>query len=94
MELATAIVIAEQLVNAAEKLSDYWDETGLDMHIAVKPRTIAVSTKHWSRVHYLSTNGMTPKEVWEELKKLATEIKRKLVLSTKGPYVYVPKLNI
>ena len=46
----------ENVIEQGEKLKGYWDETGLDMHIAVKKDgRIAVSTKHWSRVHYIRT---------------------------------------
>ena len=84
----------ESIIEQAEKLKGYWDETGLDMHIAVKMNgVIAVSTKHWSRVHYLRTK-CTFNVIWEKLNDImSTSIGRTLIKSKKGNYVYINKLN-
>jgi hypothetical protein len=99
------LALAELIVEGAEQLSHYWDAKGLDMHIAVKQPTnendtnksksvIAVSTKHWSRVHYINPqSSFTPENAWDALAALAQKIGRTLVISQKGPYVYIPKLS-
>lgn len=88
------VVALSQLKEGAEQLKGYWDETGLDMHIAVKEnKMIAVSTKHWVRTHYIKTNK-TPSELWKDLFRVCDMIGRKLIKSEKGPYVYINKLNI
>ncbi len=78
----------------AEKLKGYWDETGLDMHIAVTTdNKVIVSTKHWVRKHYIQTQ-MDPNILWERLGEVCNRIGRKLIRSEKGPYVYIDNLNI
>lgn len=92
-EVAAFIAVAEKVVEGVEQLSLYWDAKGLDMHMAVKTTgTIVVSTKHWTRVHYLET-GLDADKAWDALIQLAKKISRTLVVSKKGPYVYVPKLS-
>lgn len=96
-DLNTYLTVAEEVVEAVEQLSLYWDAKGLDMHIAVKENegrgaVIVVSTKHWTRVHYLET-GLESAKAWEALLALAKKISRTLVASAKGPYVYIPKLS-
>ena len=97
-DLTEYIAIAEKVVEGVEQLSMYWDAKGLDMHIAVRegsPSTgavIVVSTKHWTRVHYVNT-GMGVDGAWDGLTSMAKTISRTLVISTKGPYVYIPKLS-
>jgi hypothetical protein len=91
---AGLIILAIELVENGEKLKGYWDETGLDMHIAVKSDgRLAVSTKHWGRVHYICTDK-TPDELWVIVRQIAEEIGRSLIKSQQGPYVYIPKLNV
>ena len=81
---------ADEGVMAAKK---YWDESGLDMHIAVKNSGyIAVKTKHWGRIHYIITYDK-PEELWKALEKVSIIIERKLIKSKNGPYVYLHKLN-
>jgi hypothetical protein len=82
------MVVAEE-VKAAKK---YWDETGLDMHIAVKKNIICVNTKHWGRNHYIITNLDTD-ALWNGLGEISQNIGRKLIESQNGPYVYLHKLN-
>jgi hypothetical protein len=37
-----------EVVEVIQQVKEYWDQTGLDMHIAVKKnKMIAVSTKHF-----------------------------------------------
>lgn len=93
--MAEFIVIAIEVAEQAEKLKGYWDDTGLDMHIAVKIcGTIAVSTKHWTRVHYITpTPTNTVQEIWKNLGTVSDDIGRKFIRSEKGPYVYINKLN-
>jgi hypothetical protein len=92
--LGLYIAVAEQVIEGVEQLSLYWDAKGLDMHIAVKSSgTIAVSTKHWSRVHYMRCEGICAEKAWKLLLETAQMISRTLVKSVKGPYVYIPKLN-
>ena len=80
--------------DGAEKLKGYWDETGLDMHIAVKKdSTVVVETKHWVRKHYVQTNLNTD-TIWELLGNMSNKIGRKLIRSEKGPYVYINKLSV
>lgn len=83
----------QDVVTALEKVKGFWDETGLDMHIAVlENNTIAVSTKHWLRVHYIVTKNLD--NAWENVLKVVSElIGRKLIRSEKGDYVYVNKLS-
>lgn len=92
--LAGVIIEAIEIAEELEKVRGYWDDKGLDMHIAVKADgRLAVSTKHWVRVHYIKTYK-TPEELWKILSKVATAIGRSLVRSKYGPYVYIPKLSI
>jgi hypothetical protein len=87
------IVLLPEIIEQAEKAKGYWDETGLDMHIAVNcDGRIAVSTKHWVRVHYVVTN-YSAHILWNMLGDVSKEIGRKLIRSEKGPYVYMHKLN-
>ena len=82
------------IVDDTEKLKGYWDESGLDLHIAIKKNgTIAVSTKHWIRVHQIQT-GLTNKEILVKLGVLSIQIGRKLIKSKKGSYLYINKLNL
>lgn len=94
----------QQVVETMEKVKGFWDETGLDMHIAVirSPNgsasdTIAVSTKHWFRVHYIHTKNLGPNNeynAWDDVLKVISEmIGRKLIRSEKGDYVYINKLS-
>ena len=84
----------KDIIEAAEKAKGYWDETGLDMHIAVKSnKQITVSSKHWARVHYIQTK-ISPSLIWENLAEISNDIGRKYIRSEKGPYVYVNNLNI
>lgn len=90
---AVIIIEAIEIIEDLEKVKGYWDEKGLDMHIAVKENGwIAVSTKHWGRVHYLKTNDK-PYDLWQTLKQVAQEVGRSLVKSVQGPYVFIPKLG-
>jgi len=83
-----------ELISNAEKLKDFWDEKGLDMHIAVKlDGRVAVSTKHWVRTHYINTHLRTP-EIWVEIQEVMEKVGRSLIKSKLGTYVFVPKLNI
>ena len=105
--LASAAVVIEaiEFVEEMEKVKGYWDDKGLDMHIAVKKSkfcdngdrkrgaVIAVSTKHWARVHYLYTQK-TAKELWANLAGVAGDVGRSLVKGAYGPYVYIPKLSV
>lgn len=101
--MAKYIQNLEEIVDTFEKLKGYWDNTGLDLHIAVvelpmstldNAKThVVVSTKHWSRVHYINVN-QTSKQVWKHLHQISEEIGRKFIKSTKGKYVYINKLNI
>ena len=94
MSIVGAIITLSQVVAEAEKLKGYYDETGLDMHIAVKKNgRLAVSTKHWGRVHYIVTDK-DPKEIWTSVKEVASDIGRNLIKSEKGPYVYINKLSV
>lgn len=94
LSVVSAITIASELVTEIEKLKGYWDESGLDMHIAVKKNgMLAVSTKHWSRVHYIVTDKQ-PDELWTVVIKVANDVGRSLIKSEKGPYVYINKLNV
>jgi len=88
------LIEASEFVSEVEKLQGYWDDKGLDMHIAVKLNgMIAVSTKHWTRTHYIVTDK-TIEELWNILIEISKEIGRKYVKSVRGSYVYIPKLNI
>ena len=88
------ITTAELVSEGIEQLSEYWDAKGLDMHIAVKEGgTIAVSSKHWTRVHYVESQLKDECAAWDVLAGISETIGRTLVLSTKGPYVYIPKLS-
>ena len=94
MSILGTITMTAELVSEIEKLKGYWDESGLDMHIAVKKNgMLAVSTKHWSRVHYIVTDKNTDK-LWKIVKDIAKDIGRSLIKSEKGPYVYISKLNV
>ena len=102
---ATIIIEAIELAEELEKVKGYWDDKGLDMHIAVKKTkydndghqkrgaVIAVSTKHWARVHYLYTEKDAD-ELWIDLKSVAETVGRSLVKGAYGPYVYIPKLSV
>lgn len=93
MNISSTITDITAIIDEAEKLKGYWDDTGLDMHIAVKAnKQFAVSTKHWTRVHYVQTT-LEPKEVWSKIFEVSNVVGRKLIRSTKGPYVYINKLN-
>ena len=83
----------EMIVDTVEKIKGFWDETGLDMHIAVlRDQTISISTKHWYRVHYIKTVNLD--DPWDKvLKQISEKYGRKLIRSTKGKYVYIHKLN-
>ena len=93
--LAVGLIIETiDFASEVEKIKGYWDDKGLDFHIAVKQDgRLAVSTKHWSRVHYIVTDK-SPEEIWDAIKKVAAKISRNLVRSKLGPYVFIPKLNI
>lgn len=81
------------IIQQAEQMKGYWDETGLDMHIAVKAnKQVAISTKHWGRVHYIQTK-LEPYQIWLKLDEISKIVGRKLIRSTQGPYVYINKLN-
>jgi phage terminase large subunit len=90
-----------EIIEYAEKAKGYWDETGLDMHIAVVPANelshintrIAVKTKHWGRKHYINS-FLNPHKVWEILRQISKKVGRSLIKSQKGDYVYINKLNI
>jgi hypothetical protein len=89
------IKVASDVWTEAEKLKGYWDESGLDMHIAVKRNgMVAVSTKHWGRTHYILTGIFDTDLVWSYVQQVSLEIGRTLIRSEKGPYVYVPKLTL
>lgn len=92
----------EHIFEGAEKLKGYWDDCGLDFHIAVVKITnssksiknhIVVSTKHWCRVHYIHSK-FSSCDVWKHLFQISDEIGRKFIKSTKGDYVYIHKLNL
>jgi len=90
-----AVIEAIELMEELEKIKGYWDDKGLDMHIAVKKDgQIAVSTKHWVRVHYLRAEGTALKEMWQNINAVAKQVGRSLVKSKQGPYVYIPKLGV
>ncbi len=93
--MASLIIIeAIEIVEDLEKVKGYWDDKGLDMHIAIKQNGwIAVSTKHWGRVHYLKTNK-EPLQLWKHIKDVALEVGRSLIKSKQGPYVYISKLGV
>ena len=79
----------ENIFEQAEKLKGYWDETGLDMHIAVKKSgTIAVSTKHWSRVHYIITD-LSSDDIWNEMGYISKDIGRKFIKKYKRERMYI-----
>ncbi len=84
-----------EIIEEAEKLKGFWDDTGLDMHIAVKKdHKIAVSTKHWVRVHYIRTAAESYiEEIWKSVREIASDIGRTLVKSSNGPYVFINKLS-
>lgn len=87
-----------QIIEKLEKIKGYYDDTGLDMHIAVVALTnnnthVVVSTKHWTRVHYIKTNKNSD-ECWNILFKISNKIGRTLIKSTRGKYVYINKLNV
>ena len=97
MNLPDYITDIRAICETVEHLKGFWDESGLDMHIAVKKgryntTTIAVDTKHWSRKHYIRTL-YTVSKVWEMLSDISEEIGRKYIRSCRGPYVYIHKLN-
>ena len=95
MSILGTIVMTTELVSEIEKLKGYWDETGLDMHIAVKKNGyVAVSTKHWSRTHYIITEGLETDDIWLIIEEISKDIGRSLIKSDKGPYVYINKLNV
>ena len=87
------IINAVEIIESTEKLKGYWDDKGLDMHMAVKDsKQIVVSTKHWVRVHYIISNKDTD-ELWKLIRTVATQVGRSLIRSNQGPYVYIHKLN-
>ena len=91
---AIVIIEAVALVEELEKVKQFWDEKGLDMHIAVKADgRLAVSTKHWGRVHYIRSDK-NPEALWSIVDDVARSVGRSLILSVQGPYVYIPKLNV
>ena len=95
--MAHYIIMLQEVVTVAEQAKGYWDESGLDMHIAVKKRgQIAVSTKHWGRVHYIvPEKSVQPNDLWDNvLGPVSEEIGRKLVRSEQGDYVYIHKLSL
>lgn len=95
MALLTAglIIEAVSLIGEAEKLRDYWDDNGFDFHLAVKQDgRVAVSTKHWGRVHYIVTE-LDVESLWDKVMSVAESCGRSLVKSSQGTYVYIPKLN-
>lgn len=96
MSIAVAAIgTIVQVASELEAARGYWDESGLDMHIAIKQDgRVAVSSKHWARTHYIRTRGKTVQQLWQALRDVATRIGRSLVRSKYGPYVYVPKLNV
>ena len=97
--MADWISTAELIVEELEKAKGFWDEQGLDMHLAVlqdptdERVTLAVSTKHWASVHYVHTEETRPDVVWNVLRSVCQEAGRMAVRSVQGPYVYIPKLN-
>lgn len=93
MDIQNIIVEITEIVEEGEKIKGYWDDTGLDMHIAVKENgSMVISTKHWFRVHYIDTS-LDSDETWNRLRGVAENIGRKLIKSQKGQYVYIHKLN-
>ena len=92
------IKTAETVVEGLEKAKGYWDAKGLDMHIAIleneNRKSIAVSTKHWPRVHYLRMKDVEVSELIDVLKTICEEVGRSVISSVQGPYVYIPKLNM
>jgi hypothetical protein len=95
--MAHYIIVLQEVVAVAEQAKGYWDESGLDMHIAVKNKgQIAVSTKHWGRVHYIVPDAtLEPQWLWNNvLEPVSNAVGRKLVKSLKGDYVYIHKLNL
>lgn len=93
-QIADIIKIVQEL----EKVKGYYDDAGLDMHIAVVPHgdntsQVVVSTKHWSRVHYITTSSTTT-QCWDTLLNISKQIGRTLIKSKKGRYVYINKLNL
>jgi hypothetical protein len=97
--MAEYITVLLSIIKEAEKAKGYWDDAGLDMHIAVKKGfndmgVIAVSTKHWGRVHYLQTTLTDTNKIWNDLGIIAGEIGRTYIKSAKGTYVYLNNLNL
>ena len=87
------IIALIKLMDEAEMLKGYWDDTGLEMYIAVKNnKMVAISTKHWWRVNYISTE-LEPNEIWNHLKEISEEVGRKLIKPDEGDYVYIHMLN-
>ena len=96
--MANYISDITKIVTKLEKLKGYYDETGLDMHIAVVALTnnnahVVVSTKHWTRVHYIKTHRSAD-ECWDILFKISKKIGRTLIRSKKGRYIYINKLSL
>lgn len=90
-----------EIYDQLEKANEYWDEAGLDMHIAVIPFStdylnhktkIAISTKHWARGYYINSS-LSIQEVWLLIYQISQTIGRSLIKSKLGPYVYINKLN-
>jgi hypothetical protein len=87
-----------EIVTELEKIKGYYDDAGLDMHIAVvalAPNNthVVVSTKHWFRVHYINVEK-SASDCWDILFKISKRIGRTLIKSKKGKYVYVNKMNL
>ena len=92
----------EGVVDAAEKLYEFWDETGLDMKFAVCPNAgkaergtlrIAISTTHWFRVNYVICQDVTLEEIWGVFKRVGEKIGRTFVKHRDGTWMYIHKLN-
>lgn len=96
MSIAVAAIgTIVQVASELEAARGYWDENGLDMHIAIKrDGQVAVSTKHWARTHYIRTRDKSVEQLWQALRVVAAAVGRSLVRSKYGPYVFVPKLNV
>lgn len=88
------ITDVESIIEVTEQAKGFWDAQGLDLHIAVKSDgIIAVSTKHWARVHYITTD-ITIDQIWLKIEMICRDIGRTLIRSKNGPYVYINKLNL
>lgn len=80
-----------------EKIKGFWDDFGHDMHIAVVPSHtnyhIILSTEHWIKSHHINTNRHA-NQIWDTLKIISQEIGRTYIISEKGKYMYINKLNL